>query len=97
MKRLTLKVYVQPGAKKSEIVGMHGDAVKIRINSPPVEGKANEMLVAFLSKVLGVRKSAIQVERGDKSRTKLVAISCNDEVEHTALQHRVSQLLASID
>lgn len=93
MKPITFKVYVQPGAKKSEVAGQHGDTVKIRINTPPVDGKANDALILFLSKILGVRKSAIKIERGDKSRIKQISISCDDPADRIALQQRVNQLL----
>ena len=92
MKPITFKVYVQPGAKKSEVAGMHDGAMKIRINTPPVEGKANEALIAFLSKALGVRKSVIQIDRGDKSRVKTIAILCDNESDRAALQDKINQL-----
>ena len=71
---LCLKVYVQPGASKSSISGKHDGYLKIRIISPPVEGKANEALVEFLSETLGVRKSRIEILEGLKSRKKLLRI-----------------------
>ena len=72
---LCLKVYVQPGASKNSISGEHDGYLKIRISSPPVEGKANEALVEFLSRVMGVRKSGIEILEGLKSRKKLLRIS----------------------
>lgn len=75
---MILKIHLQPGAKKNEIVGMHGDAVKIKIKAPPVEGKANEALIEFLSETLGVARSKIEIVRGHTSRQKLVSIECNE-------------------
>lgn len=72
---LYLKIYVRPGASKSSISGEHDGYLKIRISSPPVEGKANETLVEFLSDTLGVRKSRIEILEGLKSRKKLLRIS----------------------
>ncbi|MFZ3073295.1 MAG: DUF167 domain-containing protein [Thermodesulfobacteriota bacterium] len=72
---LYLKIYVQPGASKSSVSGEHDGYLKIRISSPPVEGKANEALVLFLSETLGVRKSRIEISEGLKSRKKLLRIS----------------------
>ena len=97
MKLITFKLYVQPGAKKSEVAGMHGDTVKIRIHSPPVEGKANDALISFLSKILGVRKSSLQIERGDKSRTKTIAIRYDSEADRVAVENKLTQLAQSND
>lgn len=97
MKSITIKVYVHPGAKKSEVVGMHGDAVKIRIHSPSVEGKANDALIVFLSKIMGVRKSSLQIEKGDKSRTKTIAIYFDSEADLMAIENKLIQFAQSND
>ncbi len=73
-------LHVQPGAAKSEIVGRHGDALKIRIAAPAVDNKANAALVAFLSDMLGVRKSAIALRQGAGSRRKLVEVTAGPEL-----------------
>jgi hypothetical protein len=67
-------VLVVPRARKDEVVGMQGDAVKIRLTAPPVEGAANEALVKFLAKQLNVRQNAIEIIAGHSSRQKLVSI-----------------------
>jgi uncharacterized protein (TIGR00251 family) len=67
-----LKVKIQPGAGRDEVVGKLGDCVKIKISAPAIDGKANEALVQFLSKVLNVPKGKITIKSGLKSRTKLV-------------------------
>lgn len=72
---LYLKIYVQPGASKSSVSGEHDGYLKIRISSPPVEGKANEALVEFLSNALSVRKSRIEILEGKTSRKKLLRIN----------------------
>lgn len=83
---LWLSVYLQPGASKSEIVGPHGESLKIRIKAPPVEGKANEALIEFLSSVLGVSKRSIQIVKGDTQRNKVVRIEGIElEVAQSAL------------
>jgi len=71
---LWLSVYIQPGASKSEIVGPHGESLKIRIKAPPVEGKANETLIEFLSDLLGVSKRSVQVVKGELQRNKVVRV-----------------------
>jgi YggT family protein len=69
---LMLSLHIQPGAKKTEIAGLHGEALKIRLAAPPVDGKANAALIAFLAKTCGVPKSAVELVSGDTSRTKRV-------------------------
>ena len=69
-----LLVHVVPRASRTEIVGKHGDAVRIRVAAPPADGAANEELVRFLAERLGVRRSAISIAAGDTSRRKRVII-----------------------
>jgi uncharacterized protein (TIGR00251 family) len=78
---LNLQVRVQPGAKRSKFVGAHGGAIKIAIAAPPVDGKANEELVDFLSSELDIKKSHIEIIRGQTSRDKTVLFrGLSDEV-----------------
>jgi uncharacterized protein (TIGR00251 family) len=69
-----LAVHVQPGAKRTEVVGEHGDALKIRLAAPPVDGKANEALLSFLAERLSVSRRAVELRAGTTSRRKLVAV-----------------------
>jgi uncharacterized protein (TIGR00251 family) len=70
-----LSVYVQPRASRSEIVGEHGEALKIRLAAPPVDGAANDELIHFISKLLGISASKVSVRSGQSSRTKVIEIS----------------------
>lgn len=70
-----LTVYLQPGARKSEIVGLHDGHIKIKVKAPPVDGKANAALINFLSEFFNTPKSSIKIISGDKSRLKKVAIA----------------------
>lgn len=70
-----IPIYVQPRASRTEVVGRHGDAIKIRIAAPPVDGEANAELVRFMAKHLGVPKSAVTIVSGHTSRTKHVAVA----------------------
>ena len=72
---VTLRLHIQPGAKKTEVAGLHGEALKIRLAAPPVDGKANACLIAFLADRLGVARSAITLVSGEASRAKRVRIS----------------------
>lgn len=67
-------VRVVPRSRRDEVVGLHGDALKIRLISPPVRGKANRALRAFLGKCLGVPASAVEVLSGHTSRQKRVRV-----------------------
>lgn len=72
---VTLRLHIQPGAKKTEAVGLHGEALKIRLAAPPVDGKANACLIAFLADRLGVARAAVSLVSGESSRAKRVRIS----------------------
>ena len=71
---VTLRLHVQPGAKKTEVAGPHGEALKIRLAAPPVDGKANACLIAFIADRLGIAKSAVSLVSGDSSRAKRVHV-----------------------
>lgn len=71
----SLTIRVQPGASRSEVVGPHGDSLRIRVAGPAVDGKANAELVRFLAEHLGVSTRAVEVTRGHTSRTKVVRVS----------------------
>lgn len=69
-----LEVKVIPGASRDEVAGTMGNAVKIKLRAPPVDGRANEALVEFLAAQLDLPRRAISLERGDTSRQKLLRI-----------------------
>lgn len=71
---ITFNVKVIPRAARNEIVGVEGDAVKVRLNAPPVEGRANEALVKFFAQELGVARAQVEILRGDTSRHKVVRV-----------------------
>ena len=71
---ITLTVHAQPGAKRTEVAGVHGDALKIRVASPPVEGKANEELRRFLAEAFGVPQRNVTLVRGETGRRKTLRI-----------------------
>jgi uncharacterized protein (TIGR00251 family) len=77
---LLLSVRVQPSAKRDEICGwMEDGTLKVKVRGKPVEGKANESLIQFLSKALEVSKSSIEIVAGEKSRNKRLMISGIDK------------------
>jgi uncharacterized protein len=72
---VTLRLRIVPNARRSEVVGEHGDALKIKIQAPALEGKANEALRDFLAERLDLPTNAIELVAGHKSRDKTVAIT----------------------
>jgi uncharacterized protein len=70
-----ITVHAAPRASRDAVQGLHGDALKIRLHAPPVEGKANEALIAFLSEKLDVPKSNIAIKSGLSQRRKIIAIA----------------------
>jgi len=71
---VTFAVKVVPRASKNQIVGIEGDAIKIRLNAPPVEGKANDALIAFLAAALAVPRARIEIVTGQTSRRKILRV-----------------------
>lgn len=71
---VTFKVQVVPRASRSEIIGAHDGALRVRIAAPPVDGAANEELVRMLAKSFGVSRSAVTIVRGQSARLKTVSI-----------------------
>jgi hypothetical protein len=82
---LELEVHVQPGAKRTQSQGLHGGAIKIRVAAPPVDGKANEALIAFVAEALQVPRSRCLLVSGHGSRHKRLRIEAPDR----ALAERV--------
>ncbi len=71
---VTFSVRVVPRSSRNQIVGVEGGALKIKLIAPPVEGAANAALIEFIAEWLSVRKSAVAIVSGDKSRNKIVRI-----------------------
>ncbi len=69
-----LPVRVQPRASRDQVVGVQDEALKVRLTAPPVDGAANQALVKFLAKALGVSKGRLSLVSGQKSRRKLVRV-----------------------
>ena len=72
---VTFPVRVVPRASKNEVVGVQAGALKVRLTAPPVRGAANEALVEFLARSLGVRRGQVEIVRGHTSRRKLVRVA----------------------
>jgi uncharacterized protein len=71
----TLKLRVVPGATRNEVVGWHGDAIRIRCQAPALEGRANTAVTGFLAAQLGLRRTAVRLVQGARSRDKVVTVA----------------------
>jgi uncharacterized protein (TIGR00251 family) len=74
-----LRVHVVPNAKLDGVAGEYGGAIKVKLRAPAVEGKANAALIRFLADQLGLPRHAVVLERGQRSRDKLIRINCLTE------------------
>jgi uncharacterized protein (TIGR00251 family) len=72
---VAIRVHVQPRASRTEILGLHGDAIKIRLAAAPVDGAANDALIRLLASLLGVPRSAVTVTSGRSGRRKMVSVA----------------------
>jgi uncharacterized protein len=77
----TLSVRVHPGARKNGVTGVHADALKIALTAPPVDGKANEALIAFLAGQLRLPRARVALVAGAASRAKMVRITGKSAAE----------------
>ena len=77
----TLRFHIVPNAKQNKVVGEHGGAIKIKLRAPAVDGKANTALRSFLAEALQISEREIVLERGQKSREKLIRIEGLSEEE----------------
>lgn len=80
-------VRVQPRSSKNEICDLYGDAIKIKLTSPPVEGEANEGLIEFLAKSLDISKGQVEIISGHKSKNKIIKITGIKKEKVTDLYH----------
>jgi len=71
---ITLTLHIQPGAKQTTVAGLHGDALKIRLAAPPIEGRANEVLLRFIAEIFEVPLRNVTLKQGEQSRHKRVAV-----------------------
>lgn len=69
-----LMLHVQPGARRSEVAGLHGDALKIRLAAPPIEGRANEALLRFIADCFKVTLRNVEIKQGGQSRYKRIEV-----------------------
>lgn len=79
---ITFKIFVLPRSSRNKIVGYYEDAVKIKLTAPPVDGSANKLCLKYLSKCLGIPKSALEIVAGQSSRNKTILIKIKTDDTH---------------
>jgi uncharacterized protein (TIGR00251 family) len=95
---IAFHIYVQPRSSKNGIVGLHGDALKIKLTAPPVGGAANRMCLAYLSKRLGLSKSSLEILSGHRGRIKRILLRYTGKpsaAEREKLKGRIKHLASS--
>lgn len=90
---LRVAIHAAPGAKRTEAAGAHGDALKVRLAAPPVDGKANQALQAWLALTFGLRQNQVELQSGQTSRAKVWALHCADETQWQACQCLLDELM----
>jgi len=94
---LVIKIFVQPKSSKNMIAGLYGDALKIKLTAPPVEGAANRMCLKYLAKCLKIPPAALEILSGQSSRTKRVLLRYEtdnvSEIEKKRIKEKVMSLL----
>lgn len=89
---LLLRLHVQPRAAANGLAGLQGDMLKLRLTTPPVDGKANKAVIAYLAKLFHLPKSALVIKSGLQSRSKTVVIA---GVEEQQVRSLLTALLAT--
>lgn len=93
---VTLAVRAQPGARKTAIVGLYGEGadarLKVAVHALPLEGRANEALIAFFAEVFGVSKNAVEIRSGELSRSKVFLLRGVTLARATAVLARMTAL-----
>jgi uncharacterized protein (TIGR00251 family) len=87
---ITFAVKVHPRARKNAITGVAGDALKLAINAPPVDGKANQAVIEFFADLFAIPRSSITIASGETSRNKIVRIS---GLSRGAVEQRLTEAL----
>ncbi len=93
---IVIKIYVQPRSSRNRIIGLHGDALKITIQAPPVDDAANRMCVEFLAKCLNLPRSAIEIIGGHTSRMKRLLLRFAPGFDSTEQAETYKQTLLSL-
>ena len=91
-----LKVLIQPRSSRNIIIGLHGDALKIKLTAPPVDGAANKMCIQYLAKSLKMPRSSLEIISGQTSRKKSVLIKYKDGDDSQSERKRLKGSIESL-
>ncbi len=92
---LKISIYATPGAKNTQVAGMHEHALRLRLAAPPVDGKANTALLAWAAKTFGVSKKQVELLHGAASRQKVIQIVFPSEAQRQAAHEQLLHLQQS--
>ena len=91
---LKLSIHATPGAKRTEAAGAHGDALRVRLGAPPVDGKANTALIEWAAAAFGVPKKQVELLHGAAGRQKVLALRFDSSAALSAAQAQVAGWMA---
>ncbi len=94
MHLLKLPIHATPGARRTEAAGAHGQALRVRLAAPPVDGKANAALIAWAAAALGVPRSQVELLHGASARQKVLGVRFDDAAALAAAQAQIALWLA---
>ncbi|HMT17849.1 MAG TPA: DUF167 domain-containing protein [Ottowia sp.] len=94
MHLLRLSIHATPGARRTEAAGAHGQALRVRLAAPPVDGKANAALIAWAAAALGVPRAQVELLHGASGRQKVLELRFDDAAALAAAQARVACWMA---
>ncbi len=94
MHLLRLSIHATPGARRTEAAGAHGQALRVRLAAPPVDGKANAALIAWAAAALGVPRAQVELLHGASGRQKVLELRFDDAAALAAAQARVARWMA---
>ena len=94
---ILFKILVQPRSSKNQIIGVHGDALKIKLTAPPVHGAANKMAIVMLSKYLNVPKSRLEINAGHTGRQKQILVRYTESNPESREIDRIRKMIAALD
>ena len=91
---LKLPIHATPGAKRTEAAGAHGDALRVRLGAPPVDGKANAALIAWVAEAFNVPKGQVELLHGASGRQKLLGVRLDSVADLAAAEAQVARWMA---
>ena len=90
------KIFVQPRASRMGIAGRHGDALKVRVTAPPIEGEANRMCLKYLAKMLHLPLSAVEIVSGHGGRNKQILVRCPTDGQETEIRLQLKKRILAL-